>query len=254
MKILIFEKLTDLHKYCADLFIEQIKTKPNSVLGFATGVSPIETYKLLIEDHRQNGTSWDKITTFNLDEFVGIDQDHPEAFIKQMKTNLFDHVNVPVSQINIPNSKAVDLDQEVKLYEQKIAENPIDLQYISIGVNGHMAYNEPGTPFDSSTHVTNLTDETIIDMVKKGKFANFDECPKQAMTMGVQTILKHTKKAIMVSFGLHKAGVTKQMLEDKPNSEITASFLQLHPNCIFILDKEAASKLSKETLDKAIFY
>ncbi len=167
MKILIFKKLTDLHKYCAYLFIEQIRTKPNSVLGFATGVSPIETYKLLIEDHRQNGTSWDKITTFNLDEFVGIDQDHPEAFIKQMKTNLFDHVNVPASQINIPNSKAPDLDQEVKLYEQKIAENPIDLQYISIGINGHMAYNEPGTPFSSSTHVTNLTDETIIDMVNK---------------------------------------------------------------------------------------
>lgn len=254
MKILIFEKLDDLHKHCADLFIDQIRTKPDSILGFATGVSPIETYKLLIEDHQQNGTSWDKITTFNLDEFVGIDQSHPESFIKQMKTNLFDHINISSSRINIPNSKAENPENEANAYEQKIAENPIDLQYISIGINGHMAYNEPGTPFNSKTHVTNLTDETIVDMIKKGKFSTFDECPKQAITMGIQTILKYTKKAIMISFGSHKANVTKAMLEEKPNSEISASFLQLHPNCTFILDKEAASKLSKETLDKAIWY
>lgn len=171
-----------------------------------------------------------------------------------MKTNLFDFVNIPSSQINIPNSKAVEPEMEAKLYEEKIAKKPIDLQYISIGINGHMAYNEPGTSFNSKTHVTNLTPETIADMVKKGKFFSFDQCPKQAITMGIQTILKYTKKAIMVSFGSHKASVTKSMLEDVPNSEISASFLQLHPNCTFVLDKQAASKLSKKTLKSAIWY
>ncbi|CNR86864.1 glucosamine-6-phosphate deaminase [Mesomycoplasma hyopneumoniae] len=254
MKILIFEKLSDLHKYCANLFIDQIRTKPDSVLGFATGISPVETYKLLVKDHKENGTSWEKITTFNLDEFVGIDKNHSEAFIKQMKTNLFDFVNIPTSQINIPDSKALNPEKEARLYEEKIAKKPIDLQYISIGINGHMAYNEPKTPFNSKTHVTNLTPETIEDMVRKGKFSSFDQCPKQAITMGIQTILKYTKKAIMISFGSHKADVTKSMLEDEPNTEISASFLQLHPNCTFILDKKAASKLSEKTLKSAIWY
>ncbi|MGY6172239.1 glucosamine-6-phosphate deaminase [Candidatus Mycoplasma pogonae] len=251
MKLVIFKNIDDLQKYCAQKFIDQVKTQPNSVIGFATGVSPIEAYKYIIKDHQFNHTSWKNVTTFNLDEFVGIDPTHPEAFIQQMRTNLFNHIDVKPQNIHIPNSQAAIPEMEANNYEKLIAQNPIDFQYISLGINGHMAYNEPGTPFESFTHVTNLTRETIEDMIAKAKFTSYQDSPKQAITMGVQTILKHTKRAIMVAYGKHKALVTKQMLEDRPNSQVTASYLQLHPNCEFVIDAAAASLLSPETLAKA---
>ncbi|VEU59831.1 glucosamine-6-phosphate deaminase [Mesomycoplasma neurolyticum] len=251
MKIIIFSKVNDLQKYVANLFIEQIKQNPNSVLGFATGVSPVAAYQLLIEDHKKNKTSWKNITTFNLDEFVGLNPEHPEAFIKQMKNNLFDHIDVQKENIFIPNGNAKNLNQEALNYEELIANKLIDFQYISLGVNGHMAYNEPGTNPNKGTHVANLTKETINDLVVKNKFDSYEKSPKEAITMGIQTILKYTKKIIMVSFGENKALVTKKMLEEKPNNDVTASYLQFHPNCTFILDEKASKFLSQETLNKA---
>lgn len=252
MNIIIFDKVDDLQKYCAKLFIEQIKKNPYVKLGFATGVSPVPAYKYLIKDHQKNHTSWKNVTTFNLDEFVGIKKTHKEAFIEQMKTNLFNYVDIDFSKVNIPNAETSNPEKEVELYENKIQESGgIDFQYISLGINGHMAYNEPGTNFNSSTHIAKLTTQTIEDMVQKGKFASIEESPKYAMTMGIQTILKHTKEVIMISFGQHKALVTKQMLEDTPNNTVTASYLQLHPNCTYLLDTSAASLLSHETLKMA---
>ncbi|WP_371246840.1 glucosamine-6-phosphate deaminase [Mycoplasmopsis agassizii] len=252
IKVIIFEKLSDLHQYCADTFVNQIKLKKDSVLGFATGVSPLDTYKLLVDDYQKNNRDWSQITTFNLDEFVGIDPNHREAFIAQMSNNLFKHLNINPKNINIPSSIAANPEQEARDYENKIrAIGGVDLQYISLGVNGHMAYNEPGTDFNSNTHVANLTQDTIIDMVNKGKFATFFDSPAQAITVGIQTLLNYTKKAMMVSFGLSKAEVTRAMLEDKPNSKVTASYLQLHKDCVFILDNEAASLLSEKTLKLA---
>ncbi|MDZ7293319.1 glucosamine-6-phosphate deaminase [Mycoplasmopsis pulmonis] len=251
-EIYIFKDLQDLHKFCAKQIIDQIKIKKDSTLGFATGKTPLKTYQLLVKDHQENKTSWKDITSFNLDEFVDIDPSHPESFIKQMKSNLFDHLDINEQKINIPKSNSSNPDQEALNYENKIRKNNgIDLQFISIGVNGHIAYNEPGTPKDSLTHVSNLTKETILDLIAKNKFSSIDEVPKKAITMGVKTILNQCKKIMMVSFGKEKAQVTKQMLEDKPNENVTASFLQEHPNCIYILDKEAASLLNEETLKKA---
>ena len=251
-KIIIFEKLEDLQRYCADEFIKQVKAKPDSRIGFATGVSPVAAYKMVIEDHKTNGTSWKDVQTFNLDEFVGIDPNHREAFVKQMKNNLFDHIDVQEANINIPNCQATDAEAEANKYEQTIRDKgPIDFQYISLGVNGHMAYNEPGTPLDSLTHVATLTPETIVDMVQKGKFKDQDESPKKAITMGVKTLLETTKRMIMVSYGAHKAEVTRIMIEDTPNTEVTASALQNHPDCTYILDASAAANLSEETLKRA---
>jgi glucosamine-6-phosphate deaminase len=192
------------------------------------------------------------VVTFNLDEFVGIDPNHPQAFVKQMRNNLFDHIDINPENINIPNCEATNAEKEAEKYENTIIQKgPIDFQYISLGVNGHMAYNEPGTSLESKTHVAKLTSETIVDMVNKGKFASNEDAPKEAITMGVQTLLKYTEKMMMVSYGLHKAEVTRVMLEDKPNSEVTASALQNHKNCFYVLDKDAASKLSDKTLANA---
>ncbi|MDQ0513854.1 glucosamine-6-phosphate deaminase [Mycoplasmoides fastidiosum] len=252
MKIIIFDQVDDLQRYCAQLFLDKIHQNPKVTLGFATGISPIPAYQYLIQDHQENQTSWKEITTFNLDEFLGINKEHPESFIQQMKNNLFDHIDLNTNKINIPNCEANDPFTEAMEYENKIINHGgIDFQYISLEINGHMAYNEPGTSFTSKTHVVDLTSETITDLITKNKFSSPEEAPKQAITMGVQTLLKHTKEAIMVAFGKHKAIVAKKMLEEDPNSQITASFLQLHPNCTFILDKEAASLLSEQTLAMA---
>ena len=251
-KIIIFKSIEGLQKYCAQLFINQVKSNPKSNIGFATGVSPVRAYELVAKDHKENGTSWEGITTFNLDEFVGIDPNHPQAFIKQMHDNLFSKINVQSKNINIPNCQTKDADEEAKRYENLIKEKGmIDFQYISLGVNGHMAYNEPGTPLDSITHVATLTEETIIDMISKKKFKSISDSPKHAITMGVKTLLECTKKAVMISYGAHKAEVTRAMIEDKPNTNVTSSALQGHPDCTYILDITAAKDLSPEVYKKA---
>ena len=251
-KIIIFKTIKGLQEYSAKLFIDQVKLNPRSNIGFATGVSPVEAYGLIIKDHIKNGTSWENVTSFNLDEFVGIDPNHPQAFIKQMNDNLFGKINIKKENINIPNCQADDPKAEAKRYESLILERGmIDFQYISLGVNGHMAYNEPGTPLDSKTHVATLTKETIIDMIQKKKFTSIEDSPKHAITMGVKTLLSYTKKAVMISYGAHKAEVTRAMIEDEPNTEVTASALQNHPHCTFILDITAASKLSPEVYSRA---
>uniref|UniRef100_A0A8C5N779 glucosamine-6-phosphate deaminase n=1 Tax=Gouania willdenowi TaxID=441366 RepID=A0A8C5N779_GOUWI len=243
MKIIIFQNLENLQRFCANQFIEEVKKNTKCKLGFATGVSPIEAYKYIIEDYKIN------------DEFVGISPNHPQAFIKQMKDNLFDQIDIEPKNIFIPNCQAKDAIQEANDYENKIKEHgPIDFQYISLGINGHMAYNEPGTAFETFTHVAKLTEETILDMVAKKKFSSLEESPTHAITMGIQTLLKSNKKVIMVSYGAQKAQVTKEMIEAKPNSLVTASYLQLHSNCTFVLDAAAASKLSQETLAKFLFF
>lgn len=252
LKIIIFKKLADLHDFCAQQFIKTVQSNPQAKIGFATGVSPVAAYQKVISDYQENKTDWSKVVTFNLDEFVGIDPHHPQAFIKQMKDNLFDHLNINPINIHIPDCKASDPLKEAQEYEKLIQKlGPIDFQYISLGINGHIAYNEPGTSLTSLTHVASLTPETIADMVAKKKFASATESPKQAITMGVKTLLENTKKMMMVSYGKHKAQVTKIMLEDKPNTEVTASALQNHPNCFFVLDQGAASLLSPETLKHA---
>lgn len=253
-KIIIFKRVDDLQKYTAKKFIDTVLNNPKATIGFATGVSPVPAYKIVYEDHQKNGTSWKNVTTFNLDEFVGIDKNDPQSFVRQMKDNLFNHIDVSEENVNIPDASTKNPTAESKKYETIIQKKgPIDFQYISLGVNGHIAYNEPGTPLDTLTHVASLTKETIEDMVTKGKFKSYDEAPKHAITMGVKTLLDSTKEILMVSFGAQKAEVTRAMLEDTPNTEVTATALQSHGNITYILDESAASKLSKETLDKSVW-
>lgn len=240
-EIILFKNADMASIWVANYFDEYIKNNPKSVLGFATGVSPLLTYKLL-KKYSKEGTNWEGITAFNLDEFIGVPIDHPESFRSQMMKNLFNGVNIKKENIFLPNGLSDNPKKEAKTYEKLIkSKGGIDLQYISLGANGHMAYNEPGTSLKTLTHVAKLEDFTRKVLVEQKKFSSLDETPVSAITVGVKTIMKF-KGMIMVALGDSKAEPTKKMLEGPITSDIPSSALQKHKNTVFVLD-EASSKL-----------
>ncbi len=241
-KILLFKDADSASHWVADYFDKYIQGNPNAVLGFATGTSPILTYKLL-QEKCQAGTSWENIKSFNLDEFIGVPVEHPESFRSQMTNNLFKGTNIKEENIFLPDGLTQDPEKEAKKYEDKINElGGIDLQYISLGANGHMAYNEPGTDLNTTTHVAEIADFTRHILIDQKKFETFEETPGTAITVGVQTIMNF-KENVMVAVGESKAVPAQKMLEGPVTSDIPSSALQNHPNTTFILDEAAASML-----------
>ncbi|ALV23248.1 hypothetical protein ASO20_01060 [Mycoplasma sp. (ex Biomphalaria glabrata)] len=242
-KILLFKNRSSVDAWLVQIYKEQIKTKPHSVLGFATGTTPINFYKMLQEDHQKNGTDWSKIVAFNLDEFVGIPIGHKESFRTQMENNLYNGLNINIKNTHLPDGMCIDLSQEANNYEKLIkSKGGIDLQFITLGVNGHMAYNEPGTSLKTKTHVTGLTPATREEIVRQGKFRTLEETPTAAITMGVKTIM-NCKKVLMVIVGDNKATMAKKALEETPTAEIPASQLQKHKKCLFVMDEDSAKLL-----------
>ena len=246
--ILVFSDKQQASEYIKNIFVEQINKKNNSNLGFATGTSPLELYKLLVQDHKKNKTNWSSITSFNLDEFVKLDPNHPSSFRKQMFNNLFNHVNIDPKNVNLPDGNAQDLNQSASDYELKLINHRIDLQFISLGANGHIAYNEPPCIPDSSCHVTSLLPNTRHDLMKQGFFNHMDEVPTNAITMGINSIL-HCKKIIMAVFGEFKALVGKKMVEEEPTPQLPGSYLQKHANCVFIFTEDATKLLDKNKVN-----
>lgn len=248
MKLLLFKNAERASYWVAEYFDKFIQEKPDAVLGFATGTSPILTYKLL-QDYCSNGTSWENITAFNLDEFIGVPVEHPESFRSQMTNNLYKGVNIKEENIHLPDGLVSDPLAEADRYEALIeSKGGIDLQYISLGANGHMAYNEPGTSLDTLSHVAELDSFTREVLVEQGKFPTYEETPSSAITVGVQTIMKF-KELIMVAVGESKAEPAKKMLEGPITSDIPSSALQNHKNAIFVLDEEAAKLLDLSKYD-----
>ncbi|EPR69687.1 glucosamine-6-phosphate deaminase [Cyclobacterium qasimii] len=161
MQIQIFQDEESLHRAVAKELIEAVKTKPNTVLGLSTGSSPLGTYANMIKDHQVSGTDYSDVVTFNLDEYVGLDGTHSQSYRYFMNTSLLNHLNIPLNQTNVPNGTG-DLKEACESYEAKIVSaGGIDLQLLGIGTNGHIGFNEPGTAFDTRTHVTQLLQETI---------------------------------------------------------------------------------------------
>ena len=242
LKIKLFKDAERASVWVADYFDEFIQKNPSAVLGFATGTSPLLTYKLL-QEKSQQGTDWSDIKSFNLDEFIGVPVEHPESFRSQMTNNLFKGVNIKPKNIFLPDGLIENAKAEADRYEKQIDKlGGIDLQYISLGANGHMAYNEPGTSLDTKTHVGIIADSTRHTLVQQNKFKTFEETPNLAITVGVDTIMRF-KQNVMVALGESKAESVKLMLEGPVTSNIPSSALQLHKNTIFILDKLSASKL-----------
>ena len=217
--------------------------KPGKVLGLATGSTPLGLYELMVKDHKENGTSYKDILTFNLDEYVGLPISHPESYYAFMHRNLFDLIDIPEENTHVPSGLGEDLEGQCKAYDKMIDEHPVDIQLLGIGSDGHIAFNEPNTPFDSGTHVCDLAESTIKD---NARFFDNDmsKVPTQACTQGIGTIMK-AKTILIIATGANKADAVKGMMEGPVDVKCPASVLQQHANVIAIVDEPAASKLSK---------
>ena len=216
--------------------------KPGMVLGLATGSTPLGLYAKMVEDHKENGTSYKDIRSFNLDEYVGLPITHPESYYAFMHRNLFDQIDIPEENTHVPSGLGEDLEAQARKYDEMIDESPVDIQLLGIGSDGHIAFNEPGTPFDSGTHVTDLAESTIKDNCRF--FDNdISKVPTQAVTQGIGTIMK-AKNILLIATGANKAKAVKDMLEGPIDESCPASILQKHDNVIVIVDEPAASLLS----------
>ncbi|MCC6762407.1 MAG: glucosamine-6-phosphate deaminase [Chitinophagaceae bacterium] len=214
------------------------------VLGLATGSTPITLYKELVRLHKQEGLSFANVITFNLDEYYPLEQEAVQSYWSFMHRNLFDHVDIPAANIHIPNGewKQEDIKQHCLAYEAQIdALGGIDLQILGIGNNGHIGFNEPGSSIYSKTRLVNLENSTRIANSKD--FQNISKVPRLAITMGISTILK-ARKIILMAWGF-KAGIVARSVEGDVTEQVPASRLQQHNDCLFVIDAQAASELTR---------
>ena len=226
-----------------EIMYQIVTNKPDCTLGLATGSSPIGLYELMIKDHQENGTSYKDVTTFNLDEYVGLPKSHPESYFSFMHRNLFSGLDVKEENIHIPSSEG-DLEDRCREYNEALAENVIDLQVLGIGSNGHIGFNEPDTPFDSVTHIVDLKESTIKD---NARFFDNDisKVPTQAITMGISNVMA-ARKIMLLANGENKANAIRATVMGVVDEKVPASILQEHPDVVIIIDEEAASSLYKE--------
>ncbi len=243
MRVIVEQDEQAVARRGADIVTELLQRKPDAVLGLATGSTPIPLYKELIRRHREEGLDFSKVTTFNLDEYYGLAPNHPQSYSYFMHENLFKHINVPESQINVPSGLAKNVEAWCENYERRIAEaGGIDLQVLGIGGDGHIAFNEPGSSMGSRTRIKTLTRETIDDNSRF--FGPDEEVPKFAITMGVGTIME-AKVCLIIATGKKKAKIWAEFIEGPVTAQVTASALQLHKRTIAICDEQAGSELER---------
>jgi glucosamine-6-phosphate deaminase len=241
MDVVICRSYEELSKAAAAVVADLVSHKPNAVLGFATGSSPVGLYQELARLHHKEGLDFSKVTTFNLDEYVGLAGDHPQSYRRFMNENLFNHINVPAQNTHVPSGTATNPKAFCEWYEKQIRDaGGIDLQVLGIGSDGHVAFNEPGSSLGSRTRMVTLTEQTIDDNARF--FEKKADVPRHAISMGVGTILE-ARKLLMVVNGENKAPALAAAIEGPITSMITASALQLHPDAIVFVDEEAAAQL-----------
>ena len=240
MNVIIVKNYDEMSKKAFEFMKAAVTEKKNAVLGLATGSTPIGLYKEMIADHKAECTSYADVTAFNLDEYMGLDYSSDQSYVYFMRENLFDHIDIKLENTNIENGKAADPEAECARYNALLAKNTIDLQILGIGSNGHIAFNEPGTPFASVTHVVDLTENTIKDNSRL--FASIDEVPRKAFTMGLSNIMA-AKKILVLANGANKAKAVYGMVRGEITENVPASILQNHANCTLICDEAAASLL-----------
>lgn len=241
MNIIVAKDKREFDRISADILAKQIKEKPDSVLGLATGSTPLGLYGELARMFQEEELDFSGVTTFNLDEYKGLAKSHPQSYYYYMKENLFNKINIKEENVNLPNGKARDPQTECAEYEAKIRRaGGIDLQVLGIGHNGHIGFNEPGTPFESTTNLIDLDERTIE--ANSRFFESPDEVPRQAFSMGIKTIMQARSIVLMIS-GEDKAEIAAKALEGPITPDVPASVLQLHPFVTVVLDKEAAPLL-----------
>ena len=240
MKVIIAKDYEEMSKKAFEVMREVVKGNPRAVLGLATGSTPIGLYKNMIEDHKQNCTSYREIRTVNLDEYAGLDYSSDQSYVYFMRSNLFDYIDIDLKNTNIENGKAADRQAECDRYNRLLEGMQQDIQVLGIGSNGHIAFNEPGTPFGSVTHIVDLAESTIKDNSRM--FKSIDEVPRQAFTMGLKNIM-NAKKILILANGANKAKAVYGLVKGEVTEAVPASALQLHPDCTLVCDEAAAELL-----------
>jgi glucosamine-6-phosphate deaminase len=232
MKTIQTKNYSEMSKKAADIIISQVNKKPNSTICLPTGKTPMGTYKSLIKENKRNKVDFSKTQFFNLDEYYPIDPKNKLSFTNYLYKKFFNHVNATKSKINLLKGNTKNPKKECEKYEDKIKKNPIDLLVLGIGINGHIAFNEPGSNQNSKTRLIKLSKETI-----KNKFGFFTkQKPKSALTIGIKTILS-SKKIILLASGKKKTKAINKLIKEKPNKKNPASFLKNHKNLTIIFNK-----------------
>ena len=239
MKLIVTDALSAAAQ-AAELYEELLSRKPNAVLGLATGSTPLGLYARLRALYEAGRISFKDATSFNLDEYVGLPPTHDQSYRYFMEHNLFSHIYLPHERISVPSGLDTSADA-LAGYDAAIeAAGGIDLQLLGLGGNGHIGFNEPGTPFELGTHVVELTERTRRDNARF--FTSIDEVPTHAATMGVKTVM-HARAILLLAFGPAKAEAVRASFAGPVTPEVPASVLQLHPNVTVFCDEEAAKLL-----------
>ena len=234
----------DVSRKAANIMSAQIIMKPDAVLGLATGSTPVGMYKQLIEWYKKGDLDFAKVTSVNLDEYKGLSGDNDQSYRYFMNTNLFDHVNIDKTKTYVPNGLEEDSEKACADYNAIIRSvGGVDMQLLGIGGNGHIGFNEPGTPFTEETHIVELTEKTRSD---NARFFDNDinQVPTHAITMGIATIMK-AKKILLVASGANKADAVAAMVNGPVDPACPASVLQNHADVVVVVDEAAAAKLAK---------
>ncbi len=243
MRVIIESSGDDVSRRGANFVAALVRSKPDCVLGLATGGTPLGVYAELIRMHREEGLDFSQVTTFNLDEYVGLAATHPQSYRHFMQTYLFEHVNLVPANTHVPDGRALDFQTHCRQYEQRIKDaGGIDLQLLGIGSDGHIAFNEPGSSLGSRTRLKTLASETIRDNARF--FGGEDQVPRLAITMGVGTILE-SRQCLLLAIGQGKAAAIRSTVEGPVTAQVTASALQLHQDVIIVADEDAGGWLSR---------
>lgn len=244
MRVVILESAKQVSQRSAKHICQVVEEIPSMTLGLATGGTPVGTYREMIEYYRQGQVSFAQVTTFNLDEYVGLPRNHAQSYYTFMHQQLFEHADFEQSRCHLPDGEAEDLSAACEAYERAIDEaGGIDLQLLGIGTDGHIAFNEPSSSLASRTRVKALTRQTREDNARFFD-APAEEVPKLAITMGVGTICEATE-ILLLATGKGKANAVRDLIEGPVTAQVPASALQLHPHVTVMLDEPAASRLAR---------
>ena len=235
MKVVVGNE-KEISKQIAEEFIKQVHEKPNSVLGLATGTSPLGVYANLVKANKEGRVSFKDVATFNLDEYIGLEGTHNQSYRYFMNVNLFDHIDIDKARTHVLKGVG-DYEAYAKQYDDEIASfGGIDLQILGIGSDGHIAFNEPGTSFDSLTHVAELAESTIVDNSRL--FNDISEVPTKAVTMGLKSIM-NAKKIVLIATGKNKAKAIASLLKGVKTLDNPSTVLIDHPDCTIYVDEDA---------------
>ncbi len=238
MNLVMVKNYDEMSKVAAGVMAKVVNEKPDAVLGLATGGTPVGMYKELIKMNKDGNIDFSKVTTVNLDEYIGLAGTHEQSYRHFMNTNLFENININKANTYVPNGLAENIEEEGKAYDKKIDElGGTDIQLLGVGNNGHIAFNEPDSVLIAGTHLTGLTESTI--QANSRFFDSMEEVPKTAITMGLGQIMK-SKRILLIASGEGKAEAIKELFSGKITTECPVTMLNMHRDVTVIVDEEAA--------------